>query len=165
MRVIFLDFDGVLHDPHAVGESSRGTVQTVRALWPRTFVHASLLAQVLADAPDVRIIVTSSWRLAYSDDELRRLVPELARWFGGSIERGPRDQMIRAWVHAHDVTAFMVLDGEPQAFVRDEWPQLVDCNPVLGFAEPRVVEAVMRWLSASALGARARPGVPRATGL
>lgn len=146
MRVIFLDFDGVLHDAAAARALPNCPVAEVRARLPRTFVHAGLLAQVLADAPDVRIVITSRWALAYTLPELVRLVPELAPWLGGSLEAGERVAMIRNWVDAHAVRSFVVLDDEPDRFAAGHWPQLVVCNPVLGLADPRVVQALMRWL-------------------
>jgi hypothetical protein len=150
MRVIFLDFDGVLHDAHATaGLAAEWPPTSVRARLPRAFTHARLLAQVLADAPDVRIIVTSAWRHHFPEPALARLVPELARWLGGTLPPGPRVATIRAWAHEHAVRSFIVLDADAQQYVQSEWPQLVLCNPVLGFAEPRVVEAVMRWLRGS----------------
>ncbi len=150
MRAIFVDVDGVLHDRDAAaGVSAEWPPQHVRRRLPRLFAHASLLAQVLADAPDVRIVVTSRWCQRYSDRDLAQLVPELARWIEGVLPPGPRASTIRAWVEEFGVRSFVVLDADLQPYVRREWPHLVPCNPVLGFAEPRVVEAIMRWLRVS----------------
>lgn len=150
MRVIFLDFDGVLHDLRAAAcVSSQMPVEQVRRACPRAFSHASVLAQVLGDAPDVRIVVTSTWRGYFPDDAFPQLVPELARWLGGSIAPGPRAAMIRAWAADHQLRTFLVLDAEPHHYVVAEWPQLVICNPVLGMMDSRVVERTMGWLRAS----------------
>lgn len=162
MRAIFLDFDGVLHDLRAAAcVSAQMSVEQVRRDCPRAFSHAAVLAQVLGDAPDVRIVVTSAWRGFFPDDALPHLVPELAPWFGGSLAPGPRAAMIRAWAAEHDVRTFLVLDAEPEHYVVTEWPQLVVCNPVLGVMDSRVVERTMGWLRASLV----RPTPPGCQGV
>jgi hypothetical protein len=87
VRVIFLDFDGVVHpqeDPDAAG----------RMRWIPILVH------LLAPAPDVSIIVHSTWRYQYTDGELKELLGELGNRFIGSAPRMPREQAIetpRTW--------------------------------------------------------------------
>lgn len=54
---LFLDFDGVLH-PSWLGE---------------TFEQADHLGRVVFDSPEVRIVVTSSWRKKYDLDQLRTM--------------------------------------------------------------------------------------------
>lgn len=166
MRAIFLDFDGVLHDLHAAAcVSAQMQVEQVRRACPRAFSHVSVLAQVLGDAPDVRIVVTSSWRGFFPDNAFAQLVPELGPWFGGSIAQGPRAAMIRAWASEHQLRTFLVLDAEPQHYLVAEWPQLVVCNPVLGVMDSRVVERTMGWLRASLVRPPPTPcqGVDRRT--
>jgi hypothetical protein len=53
---LFLDFDGVLH---SIGES------------PRLFEHADRLGTVLKAFPEVRVVISSSWREIHPLDELR----------------------------------------------------------------------------------------------
>ena len=55
MRVIFLDFDGVLHP---------------RISPDKLFVHVDRLSHVLKDHPDVKIVVSSSWRASHTIKQL-----------------------------------------------------------------------------------------------
>jgi hypothetical protein len=58
--VLFLDFDGVLH-PAQGGE---------------LFTSLALLEAVLRDAPEVRVVISSSWREIHPLDELREYFSE-----------------------------------------------------------------------------------------
>ena len=108
-RVLFLDFDGVLH-PFGGG---------VDAL----FRQMHLIHRVLEQNTDLRVVVHSSWREVHDDDELSNFLfhdrPDLADRFLGST---PRDVMSRwesivAWVDHHEPEGpVCILDDEPRLF-------------------------------------------------
>lgn len=149
MRVLFLDFDGVLHPASATfGLSPQVPLSQIRKVRPATFVHAGTLAEMLLPHDDVRLLVHSSWRNQLEDDELRAIVPELQPWFAGSVGaryRG-RDEAIRAWLAMHGTCDFRVLDDE-EALFSGSWPQLIVCNPVSGLGDPDVQRALREWLT------------------
>lgn len=64
MRILFLDFDGVLHpgDPEFDGEK---------------FCWLPVLERLLIAHVDVRIVVHSSWRYDHTDAELKQLLGRL----------------------------------------------------------------------------------------
>ena len=92
---LFLDFDGVLHADFAGNEY---------------FCHVPKLVDALAEFPDVRIVISSTWRLNRSVDELRGLLgpalgsrvvgvtPELK---GNEYAIYRRQNEIEAWLEAN----------------------------------------------------------------
>ena len=63
MKIIFLDFDGVLR--------RKGS-----PLYQLETDLVNNLEEILRSAPDVKIVITSSWRQAYGLNEMRRLFSE-----------------------------------------------------------------------------------------
>lgn len=88
-RVLFLDFDGVLH-PATTTPAGR-------------FVHAPMLANCFLQL-SCDVVISSSWRHSYSIDELRHFLPdELAHLIVGTtgpavIGKHARFQEIQAWI-------------------------------------------------------------------
>ncbi|WP_319640913.1 HAD domain-containing protein [Ralstonia pickettii] len=82
-RVLFLDFDGVLH---AVDEPPLNGGGRLMAN-PRLFAWRPVLEDILAPYPKVRIIVSSDWRRLLDDDNLKRALGPLAPRFTGVVER------------------------------------------------------------------------------
>ena len=91
-RVIFLDFDGVLHPcpPDRIFEPILPLAELIRI--DNMFRWVPLLAEILDGHKDVRIIVHSTWRLLASDEELRSVLGPLADRFAGSTPRAGRRQ-------------------------------------------------------------------------
>ena len=67
-RVIFLDFDGVLHPPRAIA-GARPPIQPneIRAGWPATFQYLGILKDLLREHSDIAGLVSSSWRIFLND--------------------------------------------------------------------------------------------------
>ena len=105
MRLIFLDFDGVLHplDAH-LPEAER-------------FCWLPVLDSLLADHPDVHLVVHSTWRYEYTDHELRELLGPLGKRFAGSAPRAPREQAIEMVLQANrQIQHHLALDDDAQEF-------------------------------------------------
>lgn len=60
MRIIFLDFDGVMH-PHEVYHYRDGRGIVLEAEGHTLFEHAGTLTEMLAPHPEIRIILSTSW--------------------------------------------------------------------------------------------------------
>lgn len=58
--ILFLDFDGVLHPDAAFLVKGRPTLKAEGQL----FMWAPLLVDVLADFPEVQIVLSTSWRVS-----------------------------------------------------------------------------------------------------
>lgn len=151
-RVIFLDFDGVLHPPKAIaGAKPPLTPAQIRAGWPQTFQHLPLLAQLLQGHADVGVVVSSSWRLFLSEEDLGELLSPITPWYVGALHPRLtlRDEAIKAWLGQNNITNFAVLDDVPRFFsgYPSQWPQLIVCNAALGIADIQVQQRLQAWLN------------------
>jgi hypothetical protein len=112
LQVVFLDFDGVLH---------RNTTGTFRKL-PQ-------FCQFLRTHPDVRVVISSTWRLLHPLEELREffetdvrhqiidVTPDLTVMEGFIAVRTTRCEEIAAWLKAHpEVRYWAILDDEEKLF-------------------------------------------------
>lgn len=135
MRVLFLDFDGVL---------TKVAVESGPVL---PFEWLPLLAALLEPWPDVRIAVHSTWRYDHSDDELRDLLGPLGSRFVGAVPRGPRAEAIRWFLYANPgIASHLVLDDAPAEFPADFASPLIICDSLFGVSDARVRAAVAAWL-------------------
>lgn len=148
MRIIFLDFDGVLH-PRDEGHLLAG-----RLRW------LSTLAMLLYHAPDVRLVIHSSWRYSYNDEELRVLLGSLSSRFLGSAPRLAREQAIEMVLQANKTTvrSHLVLDDDATEFSAGRLNTLF-CDPHLGLSELRTQAAVSTWLQRTAPTSASAPEV------
>jgi hypothetical protein len=119
MRIIFLDFDGVLNADMAEPDESR-------ELWTASWLDAAMVGRLarLVERTGARIVISSSWRQRRSQEELRALLA--ARGYVGDVfditprhqrppegERLVRAGEIAAWLAAHpEVTSFVILDDD-----------------------------------------------------
>lgn len=105
MRLLFIDFDGVLHSTCAELDNSY-------------FCWLPELEKLLSKFPDVKLVVHSTWRYEYHNEELRELLGPLGDRFIGSAPRGPREQAIQMVLQANKgkVTDYLVLDDAPADF-------------------------------------------------
>ncbi len=136
MRLLFLDFDGVLHpsDPESTGL--------------RHFCWLPVLAQLLEQHSDVRIVVHSTWRYDHTDNELRTLLGPLGPRFVGSAPRAPREQAIEMVLGANKgkVVSHMVLDDAVKEFSGGT-VNLLLVEAHLGLSDVRVQAALSTWLA------------------
>lgn len=120
-RVLFVDFDGVLH-PEGKDDLR----------------HAWLLGGLVARA-DIRVVLSTNWRLSNSLGTLRGMLPgwELGRQVIGMtpelpVAAGCRQREIEAWLTENPTERFAVLDDNAWLFEDPEWEPLVLCNPATG---------------------------------
>lgn len=110
--ILFLDFDGVLH-PEGVGSELE-------------FFHLNDFEQVMREFPQVQIVVSSSWRLGESIEDLRshfsidiqdRIVGITPRLLEFDSMRGQRQRECEAWVSEHRPQArWLAVDDRAQDF-------------------------------------------------
>ncbi len=110
VKIIFLDFDGVLINQAAL-RTRRLDPQRRPAADPIAVAALNRIVQ----ATGAEIVVTSTWREEYSPEELREL---LTRWdvtgavVGQTPLAGTRGEEIQAWLEAHAVERFVILDDQ-----------------------------------------------------
>lgn len=112
-KILFLDFDGVLH------RYSSGT-----------FSKLPLLCEFLREHRDIGVVISSSWRDQFSLDELQEFFePDVRgqiidttplsftqRTFGRLYRGRSRSDEVAEWLSTHPVEFFAMLDDEPKAF-------------------------------------------------
>lgn len=139
--ILFLDFDGVLHPtPHA----SSGL-----------FCHVYRLDSLLQELPDVRVVISSSWRLTRALDNAIAAFPETLRTrIIGTTPAVPhifnpplRYDEIRAWINQNHYGGSWVALDDAQHEFPPGIPQLVFCEAEVGL-DDAAVERLRKALSA-----------------
>jgi hypothetical protein len=141
-RVLFLDFDGVLHPTmEDLDGDSDACIATPLFGW------LPLLATALASHPDVGIVVSSTWRYTHDQDELRELLGPLRGRFLGATPRGPRYESIQWWLHLNPMFAsHRILDDNPREFPTPAPKELIACHPHRGVSDSEVLAQLREWL-------------------
>jgi hypothetical protein len=136
-KLLFLDFDGVLH--------------SVEASKQELFCKAPLLRNFLSANP-CEIVISSSWRLHFSLDELKeRLQPPFTNLIVG--QTGPREigrcsrfTEIKNYISKNSPQAiWRALDDSIKDFPID-CPELIHCDPYEGITEKEII-LLSNWIS------------------
>lgn len=136
MRVLFLDFDGVLHPATSIGPLS------THWCW------LPVLAEILAPHDNVRIVVHSTWREDHNVDELRELLFGVGERVIGSTPEGGRLESIERWLEEHpDVTDYRILDDDESEFFYPLPEALILCDSVRGISGKRAQRKLLAWLT------------------
>lgn len=136
MKVLFLDFDGVLHPTHLAGESP--------------FSRSHLLEETLTQFFP-KIVVTSSWRFTHNLDRLRKVLPAyISTHIVGAtgsavIGKYPRFTEIHHFLQGFGAADWKALDDSYWEFPKS-CRQLIRCNPNTGIADKQILE-LNQWLS------------------
>lgn len=135
-KLLFLDFDGVLHPTHFAGEDPLN--------------RAHLLEASLAGS-DLGIVISSSWRFTHSLEKLQKLLPNsisnLVIGVTGApvIGKHPRYQEIQAFLQSHGRSNWRALDDSYWEFPTP-CPELIRCNPNTGISEKQIQE-LNQWIN------------------
>ena len=133
-KVLFLDFDGVLHP------TSHGSV---------LFSQMNLLEDAIG-SESCQIVISSSWRFHLELPKLRdyfsqkiraQIVGATGEPYIGSYARFHE---INAYVSTHGITDWVALDDAYWEFPKS-CTQLIRCNPNTGIS-PAEIQAVQTWL-------------------
>jgi len=134
-KLLFLDFDGVLHPTHFAGESP--------------FSKAHLLEETLAQfAP--KIVVSSSWRFTHSLEKLQKMLPTvigqliIGATSSAIIGKHPRFQEIQNYLDGYGPVDWRALDDSHWEFP-SPCPKLIRCNPNTGITDKQILE-LQQWL-------------------
>lgn len=135
-KVLFIDFDGVLHATSGPGEVMR------------EFVWLPILKEIVAGQEDLRVVIHASYRRATPADFLRERLgfseeiclgvtnPKLERW--PSIEH---------WLQENPgVESFRILDDQMVEFPFPPPEELILCDGRRGLSDEAVQQALRLWL-------------------
>jgi HAD domain in Swiss Army Knife RNA repair proteins len=135
-KLLFLDFDGVLHPTHFSAVDR--------------FNRVGLLEEALADAT-ANIVISSSWRFTHNLEKIQKLLPgnisKLIIGVTGSpfIGKHPRFNEIQTFLNSHGPANWRALDDSYWEFP-SPCPELIRCNPNTGISEKQILE-LNQWLS------------------
>ncbi|MFZ4538201.1 HAD domain-containing protein [Propionivibrio sp.] len=155
--ILFLDFDGVLHPDAAYLVRGRPELRAEGSL----FMWAPLLADVLADFPKVRIVLSTSWARELRFARARDYLPESLRtrvigatWHSGMNQNmegfgqlritwwdsATRYQQIRRYVDRAKLSDWVAIDDQPEGWADADGDHLIQTDGNLGLSEPGVFE-------------------------
>lgn len=135
-KLLFLDFDGVLHPTHFAGENP--------------FNRVSLLEEALSDSPP-GIVISSSWRFTHSIEKLGHLLPSsISKSIIGItgapvIGKHPRFQEIQTYLAIHGQADWRALDDSYWEFP-SPCRELIRCNPNTGLGDKQLLD-LRKWLA------------------
>lgn len=133
MKVIFLDFDGVLApygNRYEAGKFSKSCVEN--------------LNKILKACPEVKIVISSSWRrhgLTYVKDMLDKNGIDSSKVIGITPEdKATREHHIQVYLDAHkDIEKFAILDDDHMDVLKSHW---VRTNKFIGLTETESKNAI-----------------------
>lgn len=163
MRVIFLDIDGVMnaHDSFyaengkevPLGNTLSRIAKRPAMLREMDPCKVALLALILNENPEVKLVLSSTWRLHYTTDQMDEIMhTSCSRWpkgrfLGRTVEiNGPRGREIKVWLSEHpEVTHYAILDDNSDMLQeqRDHFIQTDFCTGFSGihaYALTRVLD-------------------------
>lgn len=156
-RVIYLDFDGVLHHEDVRWSAKRRAYLNVPG--HQLFEHASLLEALLAPYPQLRIVLSTSWARVYSFDKAaRRLPSSLRRRVIGATWHSEMDKLIftgqtRGMQVVSDVARrrprdWLALDDDDEGWPQEVREKVLVTDERLGLSAPdmqqRLTDALKR---------------------
>ena len=129
-KLLFLDFDGVLHPTHFAGESP--------------FSRAHLLEETLS-VFSPKIVISSSWRFTHHLEKMHKTVPAfIASLMIGAtgaavVGKHPRFTEIQNFLQGYGPADWRALDDSYWEFPSN-CSKLIRCNPNTGITERQILE-------------------------
>lgn len=157
VRILFVDFDGVLHSADAATAKYLGSEIRYSGRW--LFSNLPLLEDLVARCPDVCLVLSTSWQCCYSSDELREFLGDVGNRVIGTTEEfisedclvANRFEECRAAAVALNAKTWAMVDDQPAIVwgnhipTATEMAHVVFCDPVIGLT-PSVIEALIHKL-------------------
>lgn len=127
VKVVFLDFDGVLNSH--LYFAKHAAPNRILDIPVRDHIDADAVALVdsLLARTGAHIVVSSTWRLTRDTAELYRLLVAKGLKSGtvvgktGDLRGAPRGKEIRLWVDTHRPESFVILDDDADMAEMSPW--------------------------------------------
>lgn len=153
--VLYLDFDGVLHHEDVWWHPRRGVY--IRTPGYQLFEHVPLLEEALAEFPELRIVLSTSWvRYQRFSGSVKRLSPSLRErvvgaTFHSQMSRQGFESLPRGIQVLNDVARrrprhWVALDDDVENWVPEYRGFLIACDEVLGISAPGVLDELRQRL-------------------
>jgi hypothetical protein len=157
MKILYLDFDGVLHD--ATVWFPPGRDPYIDTSGRVLFEWMPILEKILAAAPDVRIVISSSWAaelgLSAAKNRLSNVLQQ--RVIGSTFDYADMDRVrfshtVRGRQVMLDVAArradwWIAVDDDSRGWPEDYLDRLILTRGATGLSDPHVQER-LRWMLA-----------------
>jgi hypothetical protein len=153
--IVFLDFDGVLHGTGMIHEIDFSADTIV--LPPACFQHVAALASALDPFPDVKIVVSSSWRTLYELESLRLLLGPLGPRVIETTGRNERTRFgeIESYLSRRRPCDWLAIDDDDWGWPADLRDHLVRPDHTVGLSggDLQQVQERLRLLRSGGAGA------------
>lgn len=157
MKIIFLDIDGVLNSVQSANMYYRMCIKTGKPFGRRAMredefcpIACSNLRYILDEVPDVNIVVSSSWRIGRTLEELQTLLENIGVPKEKVISKTPRlntergieiDSWLMSFAHKENLEFVILDDDSDMAHLKDKLIQ-TDFRTGLTWIEvEKVIEA------------------------
>lgn len=108
MKVLFLDFDGVLNRSYGSNDPAPdwATIGDIDVKWPFMWVNhvqIELVKWIISKVPEVKVVICSTWRRHWSLENLSRILEGIPVFDKtGGQDREPRLAEIERWIQESD---------------------------------------------------------------
>jgi hypothetical protein len=161
--ILFLDYDGVLHPDKSLFINGQPMLQG----HGECFMWAPLLESVLKTAPQVRIVLSTTWARdlglvlakgwlpdalqervigATWDESMKQSETEYegrSTWW----DMATRYQQIKRYVDLNNVTRWVAIDDRPDGWADKHKWNLVRTDSIVGLSDPRAIELLRSKLA------------------
>lgn len=144
-RILFLDFDGVLHPAGLLGRAEPQLPISSMISKLRLFRWTPQLESALS-GHEVYIVVTSSWTIFHSDRDLQEFLGPAGHRLMRTMTDRPRWQGILKSVAKLRPSTWLVLDDDHSSFPLPLPSEVALCDPQKGITTPEVLERLRLWL-------------------
>jgi HAD domain in Swiss Army Knife RNA repair proteins len=117
MKVIFLDFDGVLNSEASFRYETRRKILHVNETL--SAIACSNLQYILDQDADVKLVISSTWKKVFSMEKIKNILnsygvnPSRVMDKTPAVFSGDRAHEINLWLQEHpNVTKFVILDDD-----------------------------------------------------
>jgi hypothetical protein len=158
MKILYLDYNGVLHDAKVIRNRQRGLYIATpdRAF----FEWMPILEELLAPYPEVKIVLSTSWVRALGFDATRQELSESLRervigstfhhpkLTPAEFDTMPRSTQILRDVERRKPTSWLALDDDAFGWPAASRDRLLETKGNLGLSDPATQDALKKMLAA-----------------
>lgn len=150
-KILFLDFDGVLHPPEVYLRNGEPWLDSEDL---NLFCWAHLLEATLLIYPELKIVISSSWSKIFGIEVLKQKLPtslaerviDTTRLY--QINKHARGLEILFYATDHNITNWIALDDDGFEWPASELDKFIRCNPDRGVSSPLIIKKLSEKLAA-----------------
>lgn len=161
-RILYLDFDGVLHPADVYAEPGSAPALSAAALAAghALFEHAETLAALLEPFPAVRVVLATSWARGFGHAFACSKLPKAVRSrvcasvydperHGRGFASMPRGYQVLDDVNYRQPQDWVALDDDATDWPEDHLQRLIKTDSTKGLGDSLVQLQLSRWLRKS----------------